>query len=166
MDIKSILTQFTQRKASLPVQFIKYAISGCAAVAVHTVFFYLFAWLIVPALKPDDIFVRIFNLAVGDIGDAIRARNAIIDNWLAFIFSNFAAYILNITWVFEPGRHHRAVEIIIFYAVSAISIFVGSAVMGLLIRYVGSSTTLAFGAEIVAAALVNFVVRKYFIFKG
>jgi hypothetical protein len=38
--------------------------------------------------------------------------------------------------------------------------------MGLLIRYVGSSTTLAFAAEIVVAAMVNFVVRKYIIFKG
>ncbi len=166
MDVKSILFQLTQRKTSLPVQFLKYSISGAVAVAVHTLCFYFFAWLVVPALKPDDIFARIFSLSVADIGDVIRARNAIIDNWLAFIFSNFVAYILNITWVFESGRHNRVVEIIVFYAVSAISIAVGSAIMGLLIRYVGSSTSLAFVAEIATAAMVNFVVRKYVIFKG
>jgi putative flippase GtrA len=58
------------------------------------------------------------------------------------------------------------VEIVMFYAVSAISIAVGSAIMWLLVRYIGSSTTLAFAADIVAAAMVNFIVRKYYIFKG
>jgi putative flippase GtrA len=166
MDIKSILTQFTQQKASLPVQFLKYSISGCVAVAVHVVVFYIFAWLIVPALKEDDIVVRILNLSVIAINDTIRARNAVINNWLAFIFSNFAAYVLNVLWVFESGRHSRWVELMMFYAVSAISIAVGSAVMWLLVRFIGSSTTLAFAADIVAAAMVNFVVRKYYIFKG
>ena len=166
MDIKSILTQLTQRKASLPMQFVKYSLSGCVAVAVHVVVFYFFAWLIVPALKEDDIVVRILNLSVTTINDAVRARNAVINNWLAFIFSNFAAYILNVLWVFESGRHNRWVEIIMFYAVSAISIAVGSAVMWLLVMFIGSSTTLAFAADIVAAAMVNFAVRKYYIFKG
>ena len=166
MDIKSILTQLTQRKASLPMQFVKYSLSGCVAVAVHVVVFYILAWLIVPALKEDDIVVRILNLSVTAINDTVRARNAVINNWLAFIFSNFAAYILNVLWVFESGRHSRWMEILMFYAVSAISIAVGSAVMWLLVMFIGSSTTLAFAADIVAAAMVNFVVRKYYIFKG
>ncbi|MDO9542334.1 MAG: GtrA family protein [Kiritimatiellia bacterium] len=165
-SIKSILAQFTQRKASLPIQFLKYSISGCIAVAVHIVAFYLFSWLLVPALKEDDIVVRILHLTVAAINDTVRARNAVINNWLAFIFSNFAAYILNVWWVFESGRHKRWVEITMFYAVSAISIAVGSAIMGLMIKYMGSSTTLAFAADIVAAVMVNFVVRKYYIFKG
>lgn len=166
MDIKSILTQLTQRKASLPIQFVKYSLSGCVAVAVHIVAFYLFAWLLVPALKEDDIVVRILNLSVTAINDTVRARNAVINNWLAFIFSNFAAYILNVLWVFESGRHKRWVELTMFYSVSAISIAAGSAVMWLLVMFIGSSTTLAFAADIVAAAMVNFVVRKYVIFKG
>ncbi len=166
MDIKTFITELTRRKSSLPVQFVKYSLSGVVAVAVHSVAFFIFAWLIVPALKEDEIIVRIFNLSVTTISDAVRARNAFIDNWLAFIFSNFAAYILNILWVFESGRHNRWVELTMFYAVSAISIFIGSGVMWLLIKYIGSSTALAFGAEIVAAAMVNFVVRKYVIFKG
>ncbi|MDD5483431.1 MAG: GtrA family protein [Kiritimatiellae bacterium] len=165
-SIKSILTQLTGKKSSLPVQFLKYSLSGGVAVAVHIAAFYLFAWLVVPALKEDDIIVRVLHLTTAAINDTVRARNAVINNWLAFIFSNFAAYILNVTWVFEPGRHRRWLEIGMFYAVSAISIAVGSAVMGLMIKYLGSSTTLAFGADIVAAAAINFVVRKYFIFKG
>ncbi len=166
MDIKSILNQLTQRQASLPIQFIKYALSGCVALAVHIVAFYFFSWLVVPALKEDDIVVRIFNLSVTAINDTVRARNAVINNWLAFIFSNMAAYILNIIWVFESGRHRRWLEILMFYAVSAISIAVGSAVMWLMVMFIGSSTTLAFAADVVAAAMVNFIVRKYYIFKG
>jgi len=166
MDIKSILNQLTQRQTSLPIQFIKYALSGCVALAVHIVAFYFFSWLVVPALKEDDIVVRIFNLSVTAINDTVRARNAVINNWLAFIFSNMAAYILNIIWVFESGRHRRWLEILMFYAVSAISIAVGSAVMWLMVMFIGSSTTLAFAADVVAAAMVNFIVRKYYIFKG
>lgn len=164
--MKSILDQLTQRNASLPIQFLKYSLSGGVAVAVHIVVFYFFSWLVVPALKGDDIIVRFLHLSVPVINDTIRARNAVINNWLAFIFSNMAAYILNVAWVFESGRHRRWVELTMFYVVSAISIAVGSVVMGLLIKYLGSSTTLAFGADIVAAAMVNFVVRKYYIFKG
>ena len=166
MDLKSFLTQLTRRKASLPMQFIKYSLSGCVAVVVHVIAFYFFAWLIVPALKDDDIVVRILNLSVTAVNDIVRARNAVINNWLAFIFSNLAAYVLNVLWVFESGRHKRWLEIAMFYAVSAISIAVGSAIMWLLVRFIGSSTTLAFAADIVAAAMVNFVMRKYVIFKG
>jgi len=166
MDIKSILAQFTQRNASLPIQFIKYSICGGAAVTVHIIVFYLFSWLVIPALKENDIVVRVLHLSVGAISDATRARNAGINNWLAFIFSNFVAYLLNIAWVFEGGRHSRWYEITVFYAVSAISIAVGTAVMWLLIKYFGSSTTIAFAADLVAAAAINFAVRKYYIFKG
>jgi len=166
MNIKSILIQLTQKKSSVLIQFVKYSLSGAVAVAVHIAVFYLFSWLIVPALKEDDIVVRVLRLTVETINDAVRARNAVINNWLAFIFSNLAAYILNVMWVFESGRHKRWMEITMFYAVSAISIAVGSAVMWLLVRFIGSSTTLAFAADIVAAAMVNFVVRKYYIFKG
>lgn len=150
----------------MPVQFLKYSLSGAVAVAVHVVVFYLFSWLAVPALKSDDVVARLLNLTVTAVSDGVRARNAIINNWLAFIFSNLAAYVLNVCWVFKPGRHSRLVEISMFYAVSAISIAVGSAVMGVLINSFGMSTTMAFGADIVAAALVNFAVRKYYIFKG
>lgn len=165
-SLSSILYQLSRREASLPIQFLKYSISGCVAVAVHVVAFYFFSWLLVPALKEDDIVVRILHLTVTAINDTVRARNAVINNWLAFIFSNFAAYILNVAWVFESGRHKRWMEITMFYAVSAISIAVGSAVMWLLVRFFGSSTTMAFAADIAAAAMVNFVVRKYYIFKG
>lgn len=161
-----ILQQFCQRKASPLIQFIKYALSGGVAVLVNMIVFYLLAWLVLPALGPEDPVVKFTGLAVLPLDDAARALRAAIDNCIAFLFSNLAAYLLNIYWVFEPGRHRKIVEISMFYVVSGISFGIGLALQSALIYYLSFSTTIAFGAELVTAALINFVMRKFVIFKG
>ena len=184
-----IWKQFTQRKASPLIQFIKYAICGGGAVTVHVIVFFLLAWLIIPALNAEDILVKLCHLSCAPISDAIRARNAMINNVLAFLLSNLVAYILNIIWVFESGRRyppldlvltklgiihrtrvrayaHRTMEVALFYAVSGISIAIGTFLMGVLINQWHYTTTVAFGAECVIAALINFALRKFLIFKG
>lgn len=184
-----IWKQFAQREASPLIQFVKYAICGGGAVTVHIIVFFLLAWLIIPALNAEDVFVKLFHLSCAPISDAMRARNAMINNALAFLLSNLAAYILNILWVFESGRRyppldlalrklgliqratlcayaHRTVEVALFYAVSGISIALGTILMGVLINQWHFTTTVAFGAECVIAALINFALRKFMIFKG
>ncbi len=59
-----------------------------------------------------------------------------------------------------------AVEILFFYLVSGISTMIGTMLMGLLIRRFGLLTTYAFASNILAAVLINYVMRKYFIFLG
>ncbi|MBU4200479.1 MAG: GtrA family protein [Verrucomicrobia bacterium] len=164
--MNAILQQFFQRKASPLIQFIKYALSGCVAVLVNMIVFYLLAWLVLPALGPEDPVVKITGLAVLPLDDAMRAQRAVIDNCIAFIFANLVAYLLNIYWVFEPGRHHKVIEISLFYAVSGMSFAIGTALMWMLIHYLSFTTTIAFGAELVSAALINFAMRKFVIFKG
>jgi len=164
--MNTILQQFFQRKSSPLIQFIKYSLAGGVAVLVHTIFFYLIAWLILPALNPEDPLVRLTGLVVQPLDDTLRAHRAVIANCLAFIFSNLVAYLINIYWVFEPGRHHKVVEISMFYAVSGSSFAIGTALMWLLINFLAFTTTIAFGAELVSAALINFAMRKYVIFKG
>jgi len=189
MDMAGIWKQFTRREASPLIQFIKYGICGGGAVIVHVTIFYLLSWLLIPALNDKDIVVRLLHLSAGDISDAVRARNAMINNALAFIFSNLTAYLLNIAWVFESGRRylpvdfllsklgliqramlsacaHRTVEVALFYAVSGIAIALGTIVLGVLIDQWHFTTTVAFGAECVIAALINFALRKFVIFKG
>lgn len=161
-----ILQQFFRRKASPLIQFIKYSLSGGVAVLVHTIVFYLLAWLVLPALNPEDPVVKITGLIVDPLDDAVRAQRAVIDNCIAFIFSNLAAYLLNIYWVFEPGRHPKVIEVGLFYLVSGISFAIGTALMWMLIHCLSFSTTIAFGAELVVAALINYAMRKYVIFKG
>lgn len=162
----AIVAQFCRREASPAIQFVKYAICGGAAVFVNTLVFYLLAWLVLPALAPADPVARLAGLTLQPLDDAVRANRAVIDNGIAFLFSNLTAYLLNIYWVFEPGRHHKIVEVLLFYLVSATSFAIGTALMWVLIHHLGFSTTVAFVAQVVVAALINFAARKYFIFKG
>jgi len=57
-------------------------------------------------------------------------------------------------------------EIGLFYLVSGVAIVIGTGLMGLLIRRFGMLTTYAFGANIFAALMINYVLRKFFSFKS
>jgi putative flippase GtrA len=164
--MRHILKQFKGRQHSPLVQFIKYGIAGGIATAVHISLFYFCAVKLLPALNQGDALAGLLRLHVPEVSDVIRARNSVIDNLVAFIFSNLTAYLININWVFEAGRHHRVIEIGLFYLVSGISVVVGSTLMGVLIGRFGITTTVAFGANVFASLMINFVLRKFVIFKG
>jgi putative flippase GtrA len=165
--MKAILHQFKTRDQQTPlVQFIKYGISGGVSTLIHVASFYVMAVTLFPALTPDDIIAQRLHLSVSSVSDVIRARHSIIDNIVAFLFSNLAAYLLSIKWVFKPGRHHPLLEILYFFLWSGISIVVGSLIMGLLIHQFGLATTFAFVINVIACLLINFVVRKHLVFKG
>jgi len=164
--MKHILIQFKGNDNHTPlVQFIKYGIAGVLATLVHIGLFYWMALKLLPALNEHDIIASLLNLSVPEVSKAIRARNSMIDNTVAFLFSNLTAYVMNVTWVFEPGRHHRVLEFLFFYAVSGFSILIGSLLMGVLIHTFGTTTTMAFMANIVTSLLINFFLRKHVIFK-
>lgn len=148
------------------IQFIKYALAGGLATITHIVIFHLIGWKIFPALQANDHAVRFFKLKIHEINDYTRARNSMIGNCLAFLLANIVAYITNVVWVFEGGRHHIIIEILLFYAVSGISVFLGTMLMGLLIKRFGLLTTYAFSANIFTAVMINYLVRKFFIFSG
>jgi len=162
----TIIQKFSGRQHGPLVQFIKYAIGGLVATMVHVCLFYCFALKLMPALNQRDMLAVILKLHVAPVSDVIRARNSVIDNGFAFVFSNLTAYLINIAWVFEPGRYNRVLEISFFYLVSGVSILIGSVLMGSLIDRFGVMTTIAFGANVFVAMLLNFVLRKYVIFKG
>ena len=119
-----------------------------------------------PALNQHDVLAGLLHVQVAPVSDAIRARNSVMDNLIAFLFSNLTAYLINITWVFESGRHHRLLEIAYFYLVSGISTIIGSLLMGFLIDRFGVMTTLAFGSNAIVSLVINYALRKRFIFKG
>jgi len=148
------------------IQFIKYGLAGGLATLCHIVFFHLVAWKMFPALQKEDPVVKLLHINIVPINDYHRARNSMVSNFLAFMVSNMVAYITNILWVFEGGRYNFFVEILLFYAVSGISMVIGTSFMGLLIKRFGLLTTYAFGANIVTAVMINYAVRKFFIFQG
>jgi putative flippase GtrA len=159
-DLKALLSP----DAGPVIQFIKYGICGGIATAVNIVIFHLLGWRLIPCLEPADPFVKYLRLTVDPLDQKRRARNSILSNTLAFLVSNFVAYLLNIYFVFTTGRHSWIVEIAYFYAVSGVSMALGTVLMGWLIRRYGLLTSIAFGSNIVTAMLINFVVRKFFIF--
>jgi len=162
----NIIDQFLGNEASNLFQFIKYGISGCIATLTHILVFHLVAWKMFFALQADDWFVRLLNLPIQELDDVTRSRNSMKANVIAFIISGFVAYLLNIYWVFVPGRYPWIMEIGLFYLVSGVAIVIGTGVMGLLIRRFGMLTTYAFGANVFASLMINYVMRKFFIFKS
>jgi putative flippase GtrA len=148
------------------IQFIKYGLAGGLATVVHICVFHLVAWKLFPALQENDHAVRLLNLKIRPINEYQRARNSMISNTIAFLISNLVAYITNILWVFQPGRHPFIIEILLFYAVSGISVLIGTVLMGILIRRFGVLTTYAFVTNIITAVMINYAMRKFFIFHG
>jgi putative flippase GtrA len=162
----NIIDQLLTNQAGNLIQFIKYAISGGIATSAHILIFHLVAWKVFCALQADDWFVKLLNLPVRELPDAVRSRNSMKGNGVAFLVSNLVAYLINIYWVFTPGRHHWVIEIVLFYLVSGVAIVIGTALMGFLIRRFGVLTTYAFGSNIFAALMINYAMRKFFIFSG
>jgi putative flippase GtrA len=161
-----IIDQFLGSQSGNLVQFLKYAISGGIATATHIAIFHLLAWKIFFALQPDDWFVKLLALPIPKLDDKTRSRNSMRANAVAFMMSNLVAYLLNIYWVFSAGRYHWIIEIGLFYLVSGVSMIIGTMLMGYLIRRFGMLTTYAFGANIFTALMINYAMRKYFIFNG
>ena len=162
----NIIDQFLGHDSGNLLQFIKYAIGGCVATATHIIIFHLLAWKIFYALQADDWFVRVFNLPIEELDDATRSRNSMLGNGAAFLVSNLVAYLINIYWIFVPGRYHWIIEIVLFYLVSGVAIAIGTSIMGVLIRRFGMLTTYAFGSNLIAALMINYAMRKFFIFNG
>jgi len=161
-----MIDQFFANDAGNILQFVKYAISGGIATLTHIIVFHLVAWKMFFALQADDWFVRLLHLPTQELDDATRSRNSMKGNAVAFLISNLVAYLINIYWVFIPGRYNWIIEISLFYLVSAVAIGIGTGLMVFLIRRFGTLTTHAFGFNLIAALMINYAMRKFFIFNG
>ncbi len=148
------------------LQFIKYGLAGGVATLTHICIFHLVGWKLFPCLQAKDHAVRLFKLKIKKLDNRRRARNSMVTNGISFLIANMVAYILNILWVFERGRHHVIVEIFYFYLVSGVSTLIGTMLMGALIRRFGVLTTHAFVTNIFMAVMINYAMRKFFIFQG
>lgn len=163
---ENYMEQFKGLEAGPLVQFIKYGIAGGIATFVHIIIFHLVAWRIFPSLQQNDFVILLSGLPIKEVDVATRALNSMLSNVVAFLCSNMVAYIINIYWVFKPGRHKKIIEIVLFYLVSGVSMMVGTSMMGFLIRYYSMQTTYAFAVNLVSAVMINYGMRKFYIFKG
>jgi putative flippase GtrA len=148
---RASLAAINSRDAHPLIQFLKYGICGAGALLVHTaIFFSLSRW--------------VFPTGAG-LEDALRAKHSIINNTIAFLFSNTFVYWLNTLWVFTTGRHSKWVEFLTFTLVNAPGAIAGTAVQYYLTKTLGWPTPMAFAGFVLPNVLVNFICRKFFIFK-
>jgi putative flippase GtrA len=164
--MKKQISAFLNEKDNHLVQFFKYGICGGIATGVDMVAFFLLAYYAFPALAQDDIFVKLLNLSPEPITEALRGRNFVIDSILCFMVSNLSAYFLNVLFVFKSGKHKRHHELMLFYAVSLVSLVLATAAGWVLISIFGLGTTWSYVAKMVAAVMINYAGRKFLIFKG
>ena len=162
----NLLQQFLRREAHPAIQFIKYGMAGGLATAVDLTLTFLLSWKFLPALTSDDRLVTLTGIAITPVAESMRPLNYFIDCGIAFMVANLVAYVANVLWVFEPGRHSRRKEISLFYAVSGFSFLVGTGLAAALIHYFGLATSYAKIINVFASVMINYAGRKFFIFKG
>lgn len=157
-DWRTILTQGLSRDAHPLFQFIKYAFCGVAAALTHNGIITLLSFTLFPAGKGMMV-----DGAVLD--EVVRNRHLLINNTIAWPFGTLVAYVLNIAFVFSPGRHSKGVELMLFTAVSAIGFFPGIFVVNWLAGHLHLPSTYAQLGFVFTSVLVNFLCRKFIIFK-
>jgi putative flippase GtrA len=99
------------------------------------------------------------------LDEAVRKRNIVLNNSIAFPFSAIVGYYLNVLFVFKPGKLSRSMEMILFFLVAAIGFFPGLWVVDYLVGRYHTPSTVATLAFIFTSFMVNFVCRKFIIFK-
>ena len=166
--IGELLRQFFGRSgAAHPfIQFCKYAAVGVFATLVNIAVFSVFAWYVFPCITADDFVAKLFGLVPPAVEEADRARLAAYCNVAGFVVADIVCYLINRAFVFQPGRLPMWLEFLSFTAVGAFAAFLGAALQTWLIASFGVQTSVAFLVCILTALAFNYVLRKYFIFKG
>jgi putative flippase GtrA len=164
--MNSLVQQFTGRRAHPVIQFLKYAISGGLVTLFSMAVFALLTWKVFPSLRENELIVRLLNLEVPAMDEALRARNYTYCQIISFVLANLVCYFINIVWVFEPGRHSRRKEILLFYAVSLLSFGIGTGLAAGLIAWLNMDAAAAYVLNIITAVLINYAGRKYYVFKA
>ena len=148
-------------------QFVKYGAIGVMATLVQTGVFYLFATTCLKCLGADDVAVKHLGFAAADgLTDGVRAFRFSAATSIGFVIANVFCWLMNRWFVFRPGKFKWYVEFGMFFATSAIATVIALGVSSALIGWFGLMTTFAVFIEVVVSFLVNFFVRKFFIFKG
>jgi putative flippase GtrA len=162
-DAATIRSAVLSRDAHPLIQFAKYVFCGGLAFATHNIVTYGFGLTVFPAVGPE-------------IPTDTKEANSLINNSIGFCIAGVVAYVTNALFVFTPGRHDKATEIGLFIGISAIAYVGGIGALKLIYELVRGA---AWGANIlgyvehfgnlgfaISSALVNFVCRKFIVFKG
>lgn len=84
---------------------------------------------------------------------------------LAFLLANIVAYMVNRRWVFQSGRHSRVVEISLFYLMAITAFLLGTPLGAYLVAKFPLNEYLVYLMVAITSVLVNFLGRKFVVFK-
>jgi putative flippase GtrA len=134
------------------VQFIKYGFAGGCAALTYV--------LTIGGLT---------NTVFPTEGEGIDAFRRGLHYFLAltagFITSNAVGYVLNVAFVFKPGRHRKRTEVLLFLGLAGLAWVLtapaGSWAMG---RFPDLNKWVPALLTAVVSALINYTGRKFFIF--
>ncbi len=152
-------------------QFIKYGMIGVLSTLVQLGVFYLLATVCLPCHEPADWAVRFLGVpAASFTGNepwyATRGMLAGTYTALGFVVANVFCWLMNRRFVFKPGKFKWYVEFGMFFGAAASATVIALVVMKVLIDLFGMMTTLAVVVEVLVSFLVNYFLRKFYIFKG
>lgn len=158
-DLKTIFARIRDRNIPWLLQFFIYGLCGLLATVLSVGQVVLLSKTIIPAYE---------NMVVNGeaISDALRSRNLLINNTIAFLTTNVFVYFMNILLVFKRGKHHPVVEFLFFTMVNSISFLLSQFAGPWLVHQYGISTNVAILTNTVFSTLINFIARKFFVFKG
>ncbi len=147
-------------------QFVKYGAIGVASTLVQMIVFYLLAATVYRCLGPNDWAVKWFGLPHVDVPHVVRGFRFAVDTVLGFTVANVFCWLMNRAFVFRPGKFAWYKEFGMFFCAAAGAMALATGLSWVLINWVGLQTSAAVVIEVVVSFLVNFFVRKFFIFKG
>ncbi len=127
------------------------------------------AWIVLPSLRDGDPFGSIITLMGGQIrpvSEDVLLRNFVFNKIAAFLASNTVAYITNVLFVFNDGKHQKVKEVALFYALSTASFAFFTLLSRYLIAQFNWQVTWAYFFVFICAMVTNFTMRKKFVFKG
>jgi putative flippase GtrA len=152
-DLRTILRMINSRDTHPFIQFVKYGLCGVGAVACHIVLFTLLLKYVYPQL--NDTSMDSWQRAIASFEPTA----------IVFFIVNVLVYWVNTRWVFQQGRHSPMKEFLLFTLVNMPGALAGSLGQAALIRFLNWHPLLAMIGFVVPNALVNFICRKFFIFK-
>lgn len=160
--VKKSWAEFIKRDAHPLLQFVKYGFCGVFAVIIHTIVFYLASreWAFPCHEGMMHNGVKLENT------DFALQLNFVIGNSIGFLVANVATYLTNLAFVFTGGRHNRFLEFLFFTAVASIGHTAGIVLSILQLRGGIGESWAAMGTLVITSAIVNFLSRKFFVFKG
>ncbi|MCC5843656.1 MAG: GtrA family protein [Verrucomicrobia bacterium] len=171
-EFRTWLVRAASHDAPPLIQFVKYGMAGVLAMGTDLLVFTLANLFLFPigeaaesVTRPLADYPSLWAWMDSILSDP-RVANYLKCNLTAFFFANAVAYVLNVKWVFRAGRHRRHLEITLFLLVSVVSFLLGSALGAYLVGRFGMNEYLAKGGNIVAAILINYLCRKFWVFKG